>query len=129
MHRIFPPTETAMTSSTSLSRELSPLLRQRGLELIGLLQESAEGVPDDLHEVLDTKDLANLDSRAAIDEATVSMAARELADVSAALRRIENGTYGVCEECGEPIAEARLRALPATPFCTACQAERERAGH
>ena len=129
MHRTFPPTETAMTSSTSLSHELSPLLRQRGLELIGLLQESAEGVPDDLHEVLDTKDLANLDSRAAIDEATVSMAARELADVSAALRRIENGTYGVCEECGEPIAEARLRALPATPFCTACQAARERAGH
>lgn len=43
-----------------------------------------------------------------------------LADVQGALERIEDGTYGVCDECGAKIAEARLEALPYTPYCIAC---------
>src|SRR5437660_5112729 len=41
----------------------------------------------------------------------------ELADVERALRRLDDGTYGRCEACGEPIEEARLEALPAARFC------------
>ncbi len=44
----------------------------------------------------------------------------------AALRRVDEGSYGLCLDCGEPIDERRLAALPATPFCTACQAIHER---
>jgi DnaK suppressor protein len=40
-----------------------------------------------------------------------------LAQVEAALQRIEDGTYGMCAVCGEPIAEGRLEARPWTPFC------------
>ena len=43
-----------------------------------------------------------------------------LADVQGALERIEDGTYGVCAECGGKIAEARLEALPYTPYCIEC---------
>lgn len=43
-----------------------------------------------------------------------------LEDVREALNRIEEGTYGVCQECGNAIAEARLEALPATPYCIDC---------
>ena len=46
--------------------------------------------------------------------------------VQAALRRLESGTYGECLACGEPIAWARLKARPETPFCLECQSERER---
>lgn len=40
--------------------------------------------------------------------------------IEAALQRIERGVYGDCARCGEPIAEARLKADPAAPLCTAC---------
>ncbi|HJW01324.1 MAG TPA: TraR/DksA C4-type zinc finger protein, partial [Arthrobacter sp.] len=37
--------------------------------------------------------------------------------VEAALQRISDGSYGVCEVCGKPIAEGRLEARPWTPYC------------
>jgi DnaK suppressor protein len=40
--------------------------------------------------------------------------------VKAALRRIEDGTYGVCVACKQPIAEKRLEAMPETPLCVNC---------
>ena len=54
----------------------------------------------------------------------------ELDDVEHALRRLDDGTYGTCEACGRPIAEARLEALPAARFCVDDQTAAEReAGH
>lgn len=41
----------------------------------------------------------------------------QLADVEAALARIDDGTYGRCEICDEPVAAARLEAMPSTRFC------------
>jgi DnaK suppressor protein len=49
----------------------------------------------------------------------------ELADVDRALRRLDDGTYGVCEACGDPISDERLEAMPAARFCIAHQAEAE----
>ena len=49
----------------------------------------------------------------------------ELADVEHALRRLDDGTYGVCEACGKPIDEARLEALPAARFCLDDQSKAE----
>lgn len=40
-----------------------------------------------------------------------------LDDVERALQKLDDGTYGLCEECGEPISPARLEAMPATRFC------------
>lgn len=48
--------------------------------------------------------------------------AREIRMIEAALDRIANGSYGVCASCGEPIAEERLDAVPATPLCADCAA-------
>jgi len=45
---------------------------------------------------------------------------RELAQINRALARIEAGDYGICQECGQPIPEARLSALPFTDYCVAC---------
>jgi DnaK suppressor protein len=47
--------------------------------------------------------------------------AKVLQAIDEALRRIEQGTYGVCRDCGEEIAEARLRAIPWTRVCIACK--------
>lgn len=43
-----------------------------------------------------------------------------LKEVQHALARVDEGTYGECEKCGELINSARLEALPATPFCINC---------
>lgn len=53
----------------------------------------------------------------------------ELGDVEIALRRLDEGTYGLCEACGEPIGDERLEALPATRFCLKHQAAAEREAH
>lgn len=52
----------------------------------------------------------------------------ELEDIEAALRKIEDGTYGTCEVCKKPIAPARLEAIPHARFCVDDQATAERAG-
>jgi DnaK suppressor protein len=50
----------------------------------------------------------------------------ELADVRRALKRIDEGTYGICEACGRPIARARLEVRPEARFCVDDQARAER---
>jgi RNA polymerase-binding protein DksA len=44
----------------------------------------------------------------------------ELSRVEAALRSIDDGSYGTCTSCGNPIAPERLEAIPWTPFCIDC---------
>ncbi len=47
--------------------------------------------------------------------------AKILQAIEEALWRIEKGTYGACRDCGEPIAEARLNAIPWTRVCISCK--------
>jgi DnaK suppressor protein len=49
-----------------------------------------------------------------------------LQEVNDALRKFDDGTYGLCANCEKPIAEKRLRALPAATHCIECQAKLER---
>lgn len=53
----------------------------------------------------------------------------ELDDVEHALRRIADGSYGLCEVCGEPINPERLEARPAATLCIRHQREREQQEH
>jgi RNA polymerase-binding protein DksA len=49
-----------------------------------------------------------------------------LADIDAALNRIEDGSYGMCTNCGKQIPEERLEARPSATLCIDCRRERER---
>jgi DnaK suppressor protein len=60
-----------------------------------------------------------------VDEAQANHAARELEQVLTARQRLIDQTYGQCLDCGNDMDLRRLEALPATPYCTACQAVRE----
>ncbi|MFI0237869.1 TraR/DksA family transcriptional regulator [Streptomyces sp. NPDC016845] len=46
---------------------------------------------------------------------------RVLAEIEAALGRVQNGSYGNCRTCAEPIPVERLEILPYTPYCVPCQ--------
>ncbi len=67
----------------------------------------------------------NADSAAeGVDEQIILAENEEqmLEDTEAALDRLEAGTYGICENCGQPIARERLDALPQTAWCIKCAA-------
>lgn len=49
--------------------------------------------------------------------------------IQEALQRIDNGTFGECERCEEPISEQRLKARPVTTLCIDCKAETEGSEH
>jgi DnaK suppressor protein len=51
---------------------------------------------------------------------------QELTAMNDALGRLEAGTYGICENCGEEIAEERLQVAPCAACCVKCQEQRER---
>ena len=55
-----------------------------------------------------------------------TIASESLGQVQAALQRIDDGTYGQCIDCGRPIKEARLEALPWTPYCLEDSEKHER---
>ncbi|NCO42927.1 MAG: hypothetical protein COZ06_19350 [Armatimonadetes bacterium CG_4_10_14_3_um_filter_66_18] len=75
-------------------------------------------------------DLGAADGSASLSEREREMGYHDqlegtLKEVDDALRRVEEGTYGLCELCTEPINEARLEALPFAKLCIACQEKTE----
>jgi DnaK suppressor protein len=78
-------------------------------------------------EVTDQKDTAQRHQRGEMADAQEQRDRDELELVESALQRLDQGTYGDCLSCGEPIALARLQVQPAAPRCAACQANAEHA--
>jgi hypothetical protein len=52
---------------------------------------------------------------------------RELAEIEAALQRIEQGSYGTCQACGGPMGLQRMRASPEARYCLGCSGQRPEA--
>ncbi len=51
---------------------------------------------------------------------TANSIAVTLADVERALEKLEDGTYGICDSCGDPVGEERLEAIPSATLCISC---------
>lgn len=60
-----------------------------------------------------------------LDEGMEEDLRASLDEVEEALRRVDEGTYGLCVDCGEPIPDKRLVALPASARCMDCQRKAE----
>lgn len=70
-----------------------------------------------------SKDWEDRSSERQGDEVLEALGKTELAElrrIDAALARIDEGTYGDCQRCGETISDERLALLPDTPFCKNC---------
>ena len=97
-------------------------------QLAGLLSQSKENV-NQLTEVRENDaDLLDLAVTESNREFALRLADRErklLAKIKYALSRIQNGEYGVCEACGEPITYGRLMARPVATLCIDCKTEAE----
>src|SRR6185312_17526550 len=86
------------------------------------LTQRAEAIEDDLRHPLEADsseqaiDLADDEALAGVDD----VIRQEILQIRAALVRIDNGTYGICVSCGNPIEAARLKALPTALVCSKC---------
>ena len=110
-----------------LSRERDRLLGLRDdFVAQGLTSESEEDSLSELSSV--DQHQADVGTETFHREADLSILERveaELVDVEHALRRLDEGTYGLCEACGRPISDDRLEAQPAARFCLEDQAKAE----
>ena len=88
----------------------------------GQLEDEREEIPSDNHPA----DMATATFDRELDYTLEENVERVLAQIDAALQRIERGTYGVCESCGQPILPERLEALPWTTLCIDCKRKQER---
>jgi DnaK suppressor protein len=83
----------------------------------------SEGIGD--RDVLDAAESSEIHIQDDIGFALIQLKAETLNKINTALRRIDEGDYGDCFECGGEIAEARLRALPFAVRCRDCEAIHE----
>ena len=74
----------------------------------------------------ETDDAAVADLETSLDVADLERATRQLRAVDAALDRLHDPEFGLCEDCFEEIPHARLSANPAATRCVACQARAEK---
>ena len=123
-------TKTKVAAKTSRYNELRKMLEERRRELMTAVQHKmrdvrAEGGND--RDVLDQGESSEVDIQEDIEFALIQMKSETLNKIDAALRRLEDGSYGDCFECGEEISEARLRALPFAVRCKECEEARETA--
>ena len=108
------------------------LLRQReflvrsGQQERRLLREGGETLGDT---VQDEADLSELDLQTELDLALLEIRTETIRLIDGAIKRIDAGIHGVCDECGGRIPAARLKALPFAQDCVDCANEHEtRAG-
>ena len=111
--------------------ELKQMLDERRREIHAEVQGKMRGVREEgawggkLNEVLDAVESAEADIQEVIEFALVQMKSETLNKITDALARLEQGDYGNCYDCGEEIAEKRLRALPFAVRCKDCEEARE----
>jgi len=122
----------AATSAMSRARyvELKRMLEDRRSQLQAEVQGKmrdvrAEGLSGKMSEVLDAVESSEADIQEDIEFALIQMKSETLNKVNDALARLEQGDYGNCFDCGEEIAEKRLRALPFAVRCKDCEEARE----
>ncbi|HEV8459779.1 MAG TPA: TraR/DksA C4-type zinc finger protein [Gaiellaceae bacterium] len=113
-----------MTIDTSSFKGQLEAERDRLREAVTSLEQGHRGtIEDELGEVgsggTDNHlgDTATATYDRELDEGLEEGAQQTVSEIDAALLRIEEGTYGVCEICGKPIGEERLAAIPWTRFC------------
>ena len=108
---------------TEISKELDRLRKELAVveqEMDALIQESGEGAGDDQAD-------AGTKTFEREHEMSLVINARDMVlQTERALERIDNKSYGNCEECGSPIGKARLQVFPRATLCMLCKQKEER---
>ena len=88
------------------------------------LAELGYGTPEGLAYDANFADTSQVTAERGETETLVNRLMESLKRVERALAKLDDGSYGQCERCGEPIAPARLEAMPEAELCIRCAARR-----
>ncbi|MFJ9036330.1 TraR/DksA family transcriptional regulator [Streptomyces sp. NPDC102406] len=112
--------EEARAELQSESLRLDSEIEAAEAALAGLMRDSGDGAGDDEADT-GTKNITRE------HEMSLAANAREmLSQTQRALERLDAGTYGLCENCGNPIGKARMQAFPRATLCVECKQKQER---
>lgn len=113
-----------------MNKEKREDFRQLLLSQIDALRREADKtvseMTDEKTNFPDPTDRASLESDRNFELRIRDRERKLIMKIREALERIDEGSFGVCESCGEEIGEARLRARPVTTLCIDCKTEQER---
>jgi DnaK suppressor protein len=107
---------------TELSQTVDRIRRMGG----GVVFEDFPGAAGDNTPLADEVDVIRVNEDREMNFATRSLLVERANKLAMALERLQDGEYGVCQECSEAIAPARLRAMPEVTTCVRCQDRLER---
>jgi len=102
------------------------LLQKREKILVNARQTLESDMSLDAADLADEMDLASSEYLQSFQFRLRGRERTFLSKIEKALAKLEDGTFGVCEECGEPIHKKRLEARPETTLCIKCKEEQER---
>ncbi len=118
------------TGSDALKEIKQSLIKRREAIVKEAKEEIAKYISGENRQLVDTAldegDWAVVDISEDINLRRLAVHRKALHDIDESLRKIEEGSYGVCEECGEEIGEKRLKVLPTATLCVICKGNRER---
>ena len=100
-----------------LTQRLGELLTE-GNKSVNIMTGLSERLPD-------PSDRASVESERNFTLRIRDRERRLIGKIKEALKRIDNGTYGICEECNKEISERRLKARPVTTLCIECKKKQE----
>ncbi len=102
------------------------LLNERLKTLLEEAEKTVSGMTNDKDTFPDPTDRANLETDRNFLLRIRDRERRLILKIKEALARIDDGTFGICEECGEKISEERLKARPVTTLCIGCKTKAEK---
>ncbi len=100
-------------------------LTKRLEELLDEANRTVSGMTDHRDNYADPTDRATMESERNFTLRIRDRERKLIVKIKEALNRIENGTFGICEECGDDISEQRLKARPVTTLCINCKKSQE----
>lgn len=111
-----------------LEKYKKKLLETR-MDLLAELQRITNGGKSkDMTEAMDPVDLADASYTADYSLAWTEKINRRIREIDESLERIKDGTYGICQVCGEDIPEGRLEVRPKAKYCAQCKEDLEKRG-
>ena len=102
------------------------LLEQRKSALVNGATDTVVEMTDDDETFPDPNDRASLESDRNFTLRIRDRERKLISKIDKAIKRLEDGTFGICEECGCEISARRLEARPVTTLCIECKEEQER---
>jgi len=107
-------------------KHFKKLLHQKINDLLTEAEKTVSEMTDEKENFPDPNDRASLESDRNFELRIRDRERKLMGKMQEALKRIDDGTFGVCEKCGGPISEKRLTARPVTTLCIECKTKEEK---